>query len=678
MDHFVDIFSGVAKIVVAVVGSAIASTQIPKPRETLKDFGFIITNVLLPCLFLGQMIEAVSYDLLMDSYILFVGAGMAVLIGYLGASLLTRFVFPDTARFSTIEGVSMRLVVDRSAKALARHKKRLLSYPREAGMEDVPPQCLIVRIPAHVSPDEVMQTLVVPTKEQLSSIGYRTCVTIATMLQNTFVLPMSLLQSLVSNQGSSFDWIDLKQVTAYIFFFNIIITVAFWMVGPLIVRSGARLTAERQRISEIVARHTACMRKVSRATQTAPEGADKASEEVFDAVSYSWRDDSGDSIVVLRRGDASVDEDAAEVVGAAHTFDWEKIKGNIAPLINAPLLSMFLGILLGMIPFTKEFLLHSHGRVLFDVCSLIGGGTVPASLFLLGCNLSTDFSVVASKAVTYKHFAHGSLLPAAVDEDSEYEYYEEPDEGDPDSPNVPSSMGFNSNDRFRDNGSIAMTGAELTAVADAQFLGKSFVKGQDPALAAVAASVLGDLEVANAEGAAPQKKRKRKVPASAPATNAMPSPSKLYSLEGINTKFVLVLTLARLVVIPTILFAMTYALIKSGLVASIADPCGNLVLLTMLVELFAPSAINTALLFNMEQFMIREYSKALLYQYSFAVLTLMGWLMLTIQIVQGDECKGHHALTPSPTDSGDRLESAVNGTFQLAKYAASGFSFRYL
>eukprot|EP00744_Colponema_vietnamica_P020206 GILI01028687.1.p1 GENE.GILI01028687.1~~GILI01028687.1.p1 ORF type:complete len:596 (+),score=99.12 GILI01028687.1:50-1837(+) len=569
-DAFVGIFVGVAKIFVAVVGSAIASSQIPRPKETLKDFGFIIANVLLPCLFLNQMIQAASLETIKSSYILFIAGAGAVLTGYIAATLMTRFLFPDNVKFCSIEGVMVKLAINKDI-VVAKGKPL--------------PKRMVVRVPSNVSKDEAMNALLVPSKEDLANTGYRTCVTVATILQNTFVLPMSLISSLVTGKSGSFSWINLEEVTTYIFFFNIVITIAFWTIGPVIVRGGAKLTADRQRLCEIISRHNGSKRKVSQATQSCEEETDKSAEVALAPVPYSWRDEP-DRIVVVAEG-----EDHHEVDDSAgHSFDWEKIKANVRPLINAPLTAMAVGIVMGLIPFVRDFMLEGAGKIVFDVTILIGDGTVAASLFLLGCNLSSDFAIVASKATTFKHFSHGALLPeVGSDSDSE------------------------------------PVGSDSFAQAGDPVLCKSFVKGHDPMLA---------IEIAEEVQKEDANKAKKKQDGS-----SKPSLAQLFSLKGISVKLVVVSIIARLVVIPAILFIITYALIKSQAIQTIADPCGNLMLLTLLVELFSPSAINTALIFNMEQYMVREYSKVLLYQYSCAVISLMAWLTLTVELVQGDECK---------------------------------------
>ena len=647
---FVDSAAGVSQIVVTVLIGAVGSWGVKDSQHVFKDFGFIITNVLVPSLFFTHMLASVTASLLLSSSILIFFSMLSVALGYFLSNIISRVVFPDSgfaltsiprdAATVSVENMStdeskekLSVVIEYDPEAIGRY---LSLPPGAASWSDVTHRQSIE--------SALLDTLEAPkdTTSALRPNGYKCMLIIGSMIQNTFVLPLSLVDSLY-HSSATFEWIDIEQTTAYIFFFNIVITIMFWTAGPVVVRSASKEHHRRVFAIAAVREHIKLRRCASTGTDTynIREGAVVSPKsDVASCLPY-WESVGGNhKISVRRKGyrqEESTEEGSASVVFLL--LNSPKFRSSVAksisPMINLPIIALFAGLILGLIPWTRWLFMEGPFTSIREPLALLGDGTVPAALLLLGANLTSNFSAVDDDEAAMRHFSHGPTedvsalnhhrqlateafqrrterpreltLPPADEEERELQMIVEVRDEVTDAtrtgaggtgqlpPKTPRLVAYTDDPHIPDETEVIESWAASFADADR--------------------CLVDDLSTA---------------PETTPTKVPGRSLASLFDTTGIDVRLLIAMCAIRLVVMPAVLFVLVHFTVASQAVESVADPQKNVLLLTLLVETSAPSAINTALLFSIYQFMTAEYSKCLLYQYTSSMLTMVLWLTVII------------------------------------------------
>ncbi|EPY15733.1 hypothetical protein STCU_11806 [Strigomonas culicis] len=108
------------------------------------------------------------------------------------------------------------------------------------------------------------------------------------------------------------------------------------------------------------------------------------------------------------------------------------------------------------------------------------------------------------------------------------------------------------------------------------------------------------------------------------------------STAGINKRFIWGIIVVRLLVTPCISFIVLVLFTKSFPKLFSTDGSGALdktLILVLFTEIAAPSAINSALLFNQRNFMTYAWAKMLFFQYILCAITMVMWTSMGLSYV---------------------------------------------
>lgn len=111
----------------------------------------------------------------------------------------------------------------------------------------------------------------------------------------------------------------------------------------------------------------------------------------------------------------------------------------------------------------------------------------------------------------------------------------------------------------------------------------------------------------------------------AKVSTAGPQPDTVAADRAESRRFYATASVVRLVVIPTILFALLHLCVKIGLIPNV--PAFKL---TMLIEVSAPPAINTSILCSLHNYRTKEFTAMLLVAYLAAVASTTWWLTVAL------------------------------------------------
>jgi hypothetical protein len=110
--------------------------------------------------------------------------------------------------------------------------------------------------------------------------------------------------------------------------------------------------------------------------------------------------------------------------------------------------------------------------------------------------------------------------------------------------------------------------------------------------------------------------------------------TQLLRIEGtVQPRLVLACLALRAFLIPAVGFALIHFCVTQKLSPSIADPTHNTLLLVLFLEVAAPSAINTAVLFSSFQYSVKPFAKVLLYLYINALWSVVAWMCVAVWYV---------------------------------------------
>lgn len=279
-------FQAVSKVIVAVLVGATCCNWIPNSATTMRDFGFLITNILLPALTVVNTAKSVDVEVLVNCSVLLFFGVFAILIGIGTATLMAHSLFGvgrdktgippemagnvrldlfdeeenhDTAAAteSTTNTTTTTTAAAGAGGTAAKKKKR----------PGVPYVAVILTAKLRdmgVSGHAVVGSLEVPGIEVEEYPFYHWGAWIACSIQNTVTLPLSLLQGLTD----SVEWLDFSEGTAYIFVFSIAASLYIWAFGPVYVEWAQRESIKRRLIRQIILRHKAMLSTADALTQT--------------------------------------------------------------------------------------------------------------------------------------------------------------------------------------------------------------------------------------------------------------------------------------------------------------------------------------------------------------------------------------------------------------------------
>ncbi|EKF26040.1 hypothetical protein MOQ_010283 [Trypanosoma cruzi marinkellei] len=254
------------KVVVAVCIGAFASQRIPNASVTVRDFTFVIANILLPCLTFYNIASSVNAELLIRCSVLFLFSLFVIGSGLLCGTAASKLMFrvscsgiPHGLRHSLRYTLIYQDAEGRQVKRAARQRRQSTSLK--------PVVCVLVSgalEKQQVEPEEVLPLLEPPGVEYEEQPFYQYASLIACSLQNTVTLPLSLLQAL----AESLAWIDLAAGTSFIFIYSLSTTASMWSFGPALVGRAQKETNKRRKIRELLELHNKLKGCCDVATQT--------------------------------------------------------------------------------------------------------------------------------------------------------------------------------------------------------------------------------------------------------------------------------------------------------------------------------------------------------------------------------------------------------------------------
>ncbi|CAD2213961.1 hypothetical protein AGDE_17143 [Angomonas deanei] len=111
--------------------------------------------------------------------------------------------------------------------------------------------------------------------------------------------------------------------------------------------------------------------------------------------------------------------------------------------------------------------------------------------------------------------------------------------------------------------------------------------------------------------------------------------SSAFSMKNVSKKFVWGLIVARLLVVPGLTFAFLVFLAKSmPFLFGGKGTEDRTLLLVLFSQVAAPTAINSALLYNSADFMTYPWAKMLFFQYLLCTLSTVLWTSLGLSFVE--------------------------------------------
>ncbi|RNF07486.1 putative transporter [Trypanosoma conorhini] len=656
----------VAKVIVAVCIGAATSHQIPNASVTVRDFTFLIANVLLPCLTFHSTASAVNVEVLIRCSILLLFALMAIGTGLLCGLVASKLMFrvsrtgiPRELRRSLRYVLAYRDAEGDEAHLVARRGHRTQLRPV---------LCVVVSgalEEQRVEPEEVLPLLEPPGVEYEEQPFYHYAALIACSLQNSVTLPLSLLQAL----AESLAWIDLAVGTSYIFLYSLVVSTAVWGLGPMFVDLGKKETDKRRQMRELLELHKKLQRCREVATQTevqerSPQLASPSATTVFSlpgsnepgtvplpaAVRRSAaRDEDGgdDAPAELNTVDARSSGEQADMPPGpgrwllaatpatceAFHYNWRerdfvrvmyasdfreemeatRQKSNVLAsfcrsckkvvmrlLQTLAFTSVVAGFIVAVTPPLRWLLFDGPLSMVMDAIGFLAQGSIPSSLLLLGVNLvGTSQAMTSAPEVRLREAEQNTEFPLDdVSADPRYmEAYNEAHE----------AIEFDEHASF----------APARPQQHEPLAVPMGVPCEAPAAASAAVGGRGSCRCSCRDS----------------YSGVMTSLRRVFALHGVRKSFVFGITLIRLLVVPAVGFAMVLLLRMAAPSLFGGRREHNVLLLVLLGELAAPSALNATILFNARRYMPGAWSRMLFVQYVTCALTFMLWCVLALWIV---------------------------------------------
>lgn len=733
MTSFLTICSAMMQLLVAVVLSAVLVRSVPGVSGTLRDFSFLISRLLVPCLIASHMILSINPKVLGESMVLVVFSIAGICMGVFGANVSNWLLFSPAAsgghQINTAGGID-------AAEEL--HANGVQSIAVVAALHQPAPRKKTIQIlrvtvddqRCRLSNSELFTLLRPPSRKLEELVAYRCMSVIALSVQNTVMVPLSLLTAIATD----IPWLELSVAVTYLFVYNLSVTIYFWGVGTYVVWEAAAeaqtLRGKRElmeRIQKMVSLSVDAATQTLDETQVAQlllwESSVRAAAHAADGApihtphtrsatnsgshpptcSQASEIDinhSSSSIVAGARGAGMLLDNGGGGVARAgddapmppvldvarYRFDWQatrlvevvrinstatgatassasaaaataagvspvaavsaslgqatqwalKARRTLAAFVNPPLLSSVAGLLIGIAPFKPALLAFGPTRMLLDAMLLIGTACVPASLLMLGANLSglsggaTGVEVklknAASQVESLLEESADALFLSLVSAEPSFLLVLEP------TPPPTSATKALAAGAPAPGAAVGGSGALLAAGGDRRDMHTSMAGGGaavSPAMPDGAADARVEVSACEAVTAT--------LASVAHATGllgAVAFAASLLSIRGVvKARLVVSVILMRSIVMPGALFFLIHLCVRSQLVASIRDPYHNTLLLILFFEVAAPSAINTALLFSTRQFATKPFAKVLLHLYINALWSVVGWMYVALWYV---------------------------------------------
>ncbi|CAG9572115.1 conserved hypothetical protein [Leishmania major strain Friedlin] len=293
---------------------------------------------------------------------------------------------------------------------------------------------------------------------------------------------------------------------------------------------------------------------------------------------------------------------ASEKVQQLGRASWVLVK---KLMTSPPFLSVVLGIVIGIVPPVRRLSEHWPLPMVMDAIRLIGEGSIPSSLLLLGANLAVSSSANAAESaeVRLRHAEQNTeypLLPEEwqlLGEDVAYARWYDAQHTD---------MEFDLHESF-----------SLQTLMQRGLLHASMMPG---GASAASAAPMGD--DTDEEGGGAKK------------GTFMDGVQRTLSLKGIRPAFVWGIIIFRMLISPTLSFFLLIFLIdKMPFLFGGRGSLDKTLIMVLMVELAAPTAINSTLLFNAYKFMTYQWAKMLFFQYILCVLSMVMWASIGLSYV---------------------------------------------
>lgn len=696
-------FLAVSKVIVSVLIGAITCNSIPNTSSTLRDFSFLISNVLLPSLTLANTARSVDAEVLIRCSILIVFSFITIGLGIFCGAVLNKTLFRLKRTSSGIPlelKDDVRLVLQYEQPNLTPAQRRE-AIKQKKKIQGTPYVAVVLSDKLRdmgVDGHEVVPSLEVPGVETEEFPGYSWGSWVACSIQNNVTLPLSVLQNL----AVSLPWIDFVQGTAYIFVFSMAGTMFLWAAGPYFVERAQRETIQQHLIRQLIVKHKKLQNRCDAATQTEvaavgspvkhstghlpPVAHDEHAEPTMEVSGMDVMAtlpsvtvgmevvtpssppemvaDSGVqtemnmSPTTMRRvfpsTEAMVEQIpynwetaglirvkyAGEMREEKKSDTWKKFVHSSKQLgwrlfTNLPFMSIVLGIIIGVIPPIRGLFFDGGVlEMLMDAISLVAQGSIPCSLLLLGANLvgSTAEAVGGSDDVRMRDSEQNTEF-LLTQEDWEVLGVENPDIDGYNAAHehvefdIHASFSLQSMLQQRAqayNRQVAAPQRVTEAGATGTTTTTTTGSGADHAPSAVAAasrSVAPQVDMAEDE--APKEK------------TVMDEVRSALSLSGVKPKFVWGIIGVRLGFAPAFSYVVLLFLIKTmPFLFGGRGTEDKTLLVVLFAEMAAPTAINSALLYNAREFMTYPWAKMLFFQYILCTITQVVWMSLALVIAE--------------------------------------------
>ncbi|KAG5504218.1 hypothetical protein JIQ42_06050 [Leishmania sp. Namibia] len=276
-------------------------------------------------------------------------------------------------------------------------------------------------------------------------------------------------------------------------------------------------------------------------------------------------------------------------------------------MTSVPFLAVVSGIFIGIVPPVRGLFDGGPLEMVMDAISLIGEGSIPSSLLLLGTNLvgSSSANAVEPAKVRLRDAEQNTEYPLhpedwqLLGEDAAYASWYDAQH---------STMAFDAHESF--SLSILIKRGRLPA--------SMMPRG------ASAASVAPMTEYDDGDDGDSAKKK----------STFMGSVQRTLSLRGVRPTFVWGTIVFRMLISPTFSFFLILSLIKTmPFLFGGAGTLDKTLIMVLMVELAAPTAINSTLLFNAYQFMTYQWAKMLFFQYILCTVLMVMWASIGLSYV---------------------------------------------
>ncbi|KPA77889.1 hypothetical protein ABB37_06678 [Leptomonas pyrrhocoris] len=723
MDMLGVTFIAVSKVIVSVLIGVITTSSIPNSKSTLRDFGFLISAVLLTSLTLSNVAQSVNLELLVRCSILILFSTLMITWGLMWGVACGAVLFRLNPNLSGIPAelrgdVRLHLLFgEEDEPAESTQASPTSPYPpsgksKEKNKKTRVPYVAVV-LSEHlrevgVDGNDVVPSLDVPDKSLEDTAGYIWAMWVGCSTQNGVTLPISLM----TNIASAVEFIDFAQAAAYIFVFAISYMLYLWSAGPAFVEQGEKAAKKQRLIRELITKHKRMSARCDATTQTLSFPVDHVlqydaaaershagapAREEGDRLSGTQRSPRSNGGTSTTPAPGNVDEggsgnkfsrssSARSFSASAQTevnmtdtqdtrctsaavaismpdapsamspttaghyaftmataeqipYDWrsaglvrvkyesdmkamkkktlsEKLTnfGHAAwglvrkLMVNPPFLSVVIGIVVGVVtPVRNLFFDGGALEMVMDAIRLIGQGSIPSSLLLLGANLvgsATDAGAAAEEGVRMRHAEQNTEYPlhaeewALLGEDRGHAAWYD---------NEHESIEYDLHNSFS-----LQTLRQL---------------GQGPTAYVAQASGSG--------AAAPIVPMEEETEDNKPPRNAfLAGVEKTLSLRGISKSFVWGVIGLRLIVAPAFSFAVLVFLINTmPFLFGGRGTYDKTLIMVLMVELASPTAINSTLIFNARQFMTFPWAKMLFFQYILCTVTMVMWASLGLSYV---------------------------------------------